>query len=105
MHWAEQAQNGISRPFRPTRDDRDEWRPCEKFRKFWIVVTLTFASWNQIAAGLRQLDRLGRFVGGTLPANGFDARAKSSAGAAASLRRVSRTPHVVVGENRKNERL
>ena len=26
-------------------------------------VTLTFASWNQIAAGLRQLDRLGRFVG------------------------------------------
>ena len=27
------------------------------------VVTLTFASWNQIAAGLRQLDRLGRFVG------------------------------------------
>jgi hypothetical protein len=38
--------------------------------------TLTFASWNQIAAWLRQLDRLGRFVGGTLPANGFDAWAK-----------------------------
>ena len=39
-------------------------------------MTLTFASWNQIAAWLRQLDRLGRFVGGTLPANGFDVRAK-----------------------------
>jgi hypothetical protein len=30
---------------------------------------------------------------------------KSSAGAAASLRGVSRKPHVVVCENRKNERL
>ena len=39
-------------------------------------MTLTFASWNQIAAWLRQLDRLGRFVGGTLSANGFDVRAK-----------------------------
>jgi len=35
------------------------------FQSFGIIglVTLTFASWNQIAAGLRQLDRLGRFVG------------------------------------------
>jgi hypothetical protein len=30
---------------------------------------------------------------------------KSSACAVASLRRVSRTPHVLVGENRKKERL
>jgi hypothetical protein len=30
---------------------------------------------------------------------------KASAGAAASLRGVSRKPHVVVCENRKNERL
>jgi len=40
------------------------------------VVTLTFASWNQIAAWLRQLDRLlGPFVAGTLPANGVEVRA------------------------------
>jgi len=39
-------------------------------------MTLTFASWNQIAAWLRQVDRLLRPVRrGTLPANGFDVRA------------------------------
>ena len=69
------------------------------------VVTLTFASWNQIAAGLRQLDRLGRFVGGRFQRMALMFGQKSSAGAAASLRRVSRKPHVVVCENRKNERL
>ena len=66
------------------------------------VLSLTFASWNQIAAGLRQLDRLGWFVG---DASALMFGQKSSAGAAASLRRVSRKPHVVVCENRKNERL
>jgi len=59
---------------------RSRWRvggsrPCKQlanrpigFQRRWPnsplrnLVTLTFASWNQIAAGLRQLDRLGRFV-------------------------------------------
>jgi hypothetical protein len=65
----------------------------------------TFASWNQIAAWLRQLDRLGRFVGGGFQRMALMFGQKSSAGAAASLRGVSRKPHVVVCENRKNERL
>ena len=68
-------------------------------------MTLTFASWNQIAAWLRQLDRLGRFAGGSFERMDLMYVQKSSADAAASLRGVSRKPHVVVCENRKNERL
>ena len=56
-------------------------------------------------AWLRQLDRLGRFVGGRFQRMALMFGQKSSAGAAASLRGVSRKPHVVVCENRKNERL
>ena len=51
------------------------------------------------------LDRLGRFVGETLSANALMFGQKSRAGAPASLRGIGRKPHVVVCENRKNERL
>ena len=40
------------------------------------VMPPNVRSWNQIAAWLRQLDRLGWFVGGTLSANGLDVRAR-----------------------------
>jgi len=70
------------------------------------MVDLTFGGWNQIAAWLRQVDRLLRPVRrGTFQRMALMYGQTSSAGAAASLRRVSRKPHLVVCENREKERL
>jgi hypothetical protein len=48
---------------------------------------------------------LGQFVGGRFQRMALLYGQELSAGAAASLRRVSREPHVVLCEDRKNERL
>ena len=59
------------------------------------MVSLTFASWNQIAAWAIEIsERMALMYA-----------QKSSACAVALLRRVSRKPHVLVGKNRKKERL
>ena len=72
-----------------------------------LKATLTFASWNRIAAWLRQLERLPQPVrrGGASSEMDLMYAQESSACAPASLRRLSRKPHVVLREHGKKERL
>ena len=70
-------------------------------------MTLTFASWNQIAAWLRQRPHAGDRVGLVVPMIEISERLRMSPLrlAVALLRRVGRNPYVVVCENCKKERL